>query len=412
MQSGALLFVSLLATGCSAATPTPALDGSYDVTVTAKIPNRNLGDAPPSNGIHARLDVRQGGGGYECVVTPDFGEPGVGTCVLASGAFHITLGGVHVAAKASIEDDQWRSMTLPVSGGAFAGTASLDVREFSWSADSQTYVDFEATGTVVVDVRPPTVQLAGRPTADGKYLPWDSIGVVVEEPVDPTSFASAAKAKIGTTTVVLAPASASWAGSTTFVGSMPVTAAGAGLITIGALTDRNGTSGFATTFPFEVLDIGTPAAVFDFDGNDSSQVGTWANPVVDSGSACETGGCIRLGPTGNAGCRAPPNPGIAGRLTSGATMLTLRARGATDTVYPPGSLGYPSGGLEVDVVDTAGVKKTQSVNLAKLVAGWMTISIPIADAVAFAVHEAISPECGPYPIPSTTTVWVDAIHAQ
>jgi hypothetical protein len=392
-----VLVLFLAACGATSQSPTASLpsDGSYDLVVSA-------GKNDPSDGVHARLDVDGG----RAVVTPAFGASVETTATRVGDRLVVDLAGSNVVISKYEDWDTWTRLELELGPSGFGGKAVVTGMAHRISADSISQFALTATGVIAPDATPPSVRLDDTASADGAYLPWDTLSVTASEPIEKTRFATNVAAKVGGASLAFEPKATTSVGATTFLASFDPESAGAGTVTVGALADRSGNVGASQSFPFSVVALPSPMPTLDLDA-DLSAVATWGSVSHASGADCESGGCAKIAFKTPQCTPLERAAGLAARVATGAKELRFRARYVSDLKL--GGLSSPTFGLYVESGRGPSFARTD-VPLATLDAAWKTVIVPLAsDAVGFTLRAGVSYACGPYPIPSGVTVWVDAI---
>jgi hypothetical protein len=444
------------AVGCGGGSPNPLdpqavdLSGSYVVTTGAVTqtrtgnggPNPPSGITSPSTSKRFRLDLRRTNGGYEAVLTPEWGVPTPMTVSGAKGQLILTgeanLSGSGGSANVS---DRWQTITIPVTSDGLANGISFVGDEMVFEGDVGWNYDVSTTANVAADTIPPELRVVGRGTADGKYLPWDKLAVQASEPIEGVSFQGAVSATVGTKSAVFAPdapaAGAEWAGSVGVTGQWDAFDVPGGTGTWGFLPvkDRAGNSRTATDLKaqiFEVVELGTPQIAIDFDGKSNYGPAVWGKASVVQGADCEGGGgCASLGVFMQSFCSSSTG-GLAARLSvAGGKTLAFRYRVHLEPTYggsgsgfenaTPATLEMARPGAPLATTPLPMPKLTQSGTTQKPIfdSGWVDGAVPLpsgGDTVAFALRsKSLWPYgCGggPAPAPVDVTVWVDAIRVQ
>ena len=431
--------------------PVP-VEGSFDLTFGAVTPTEQPNGPPipnpsvtsPSAGAKARLDVAAVPGGYAAVMTPVWGAPAAMTVVASSSELRLT-GEANVSSTGNSQgvSDRWTTIVLPRrADGSLTGQASLVGDENVFEGDVGWMYKVAATATFKVDVTVPDFKLASRGSAGGKYLPWDHVRAMASEPVEASKFLGATSAMVGTGSASFRDATADfynaagalWAGSTYLDGTFGVWTFGAtdGALTIGpGVPDLAGNARVPDASPqsekLAMLDVGTPSTGFAFDGKDDTTPGTWGLAAAVTGSACDSGGCMALGPVQTNQC-SQGETGLAGRLKPGGTLLHLRFRVRAASLYQGGPVMNMGSLLRVEPVRPGGELKTTDVPTPELIplkdgdpldygSGWIdaTAALPPGTGeLGFALRVVDSPYgCGgPMPAPMKVEVWVDTLRVE
>ena len=407
-----LVPVVAVCVGCSSSSSGPPPDpvavvGSYELTLSA--PHAS------SDGLHARLDLEREAGALSAVITFD-GHPLEVVPVTASGSTlkltPVSVLTVRVGAGRPV--DHWSAITISLDAAGIPRTSTWVGVSDGLSGDSPTRVELQGTAAIVPDVTAPKLTLGLGVTRE-KLLPWEPVTLVASEPVRVSDVAALASVSIGASTFALAPPPdpPSHAGeNTSFRTPSGFLPSGPGSVTTGAIADRTKNASKPATLPFEVLDVGPAATTFDFDAVESSQLGTWGAVSHAAGSDCHTGDCIQLGRWASLACGDSAGPGLARRVSGSVGSLSFSVRAKLDTTYAPTfALGLPASALAVDVVTDAGVS-TVYVQRTAVTDTWSTVTIPAVGARAFAIRGAVDASCGPYPVASWWTVWIDDVVAK
>jgi hypothetical protein len=413
--------------------------GSYDLTFQGVTPTDKglYGPTPPASpGTHARLDIRKGGSGYDAVVTSTWGSPASMQVGLDGGKVSLT-GSLLV--RGSSTTDTWSQLVfqLDSSGylsGSFSGTGGTEADQ----GDVVWTVAFTGNGALGPDTTPPSVKAsplsAGPPAA---LLPWDVLAFSASEPIDVGAWqGKTALAGSRPMPIVYAPGTTTtWVGDTSLLGYLSSWDGASGQATLsvqGGLADPSGNASAAFSTSVSFLDVGQKVAAFHFDGTDTTSPGQWGKTaVVPSGGACDSAGCMEIGPTNPSNPCTPDRHGIAGRLdTTGKTKLVVHfrvrenpgmysgpnvpsglpvltvsvaARGAvspaTETTFGPGTMSEVSGPF-----------KWQS--------DWQSSTVPLPagpnNEVGFTVTPFAGYGCGggPAPISNPVDLLIDGITLQ
>jgi hypothetical protein len=312
----------------------------------------------------ARLDIRKIGTGYEAIVTRLYGEP-TAVVVSVTGTSVLLTGNVVVLTASGCAGGEraWTSVDIPRTADGRLGSPPVFGVTDTFPRSSEfigpccgvidDVITTTPTPPLTPDRTPPWASAAViSPVLPGGPVPWDPISVSVSEGVPASQLSTTASLVLAGTTapldvtwkIVPSPVDASWNAFVKEEGHVTdwdeVAGKSLQFITSPGLTDPSGNTSVGYTFaPFAFLNIGKPAAAFDFDG--PVTLATWGSTrLVTGGTAdaavCESGGCAILDPLA---------PGIAGRLaTSGSASevhVRYRVLFAFDAAYPSPYQGWP-----------------------------------------------------------------------
>jgi hypothetical protein len=329
------------------------ITGSYTLTFTSvdqsKSPFGNL--TSPSPTTPARLDIRKNGEAYDAAFFARFSpvRPDPLTVTL-SGESVLLEGIAHVqgTSDGATVSDGWSALTLARSpDGSLAGTLSATGIETVLFGDSLGSTGISGTGTLSADTLPPELE-ADFSSAHGPtdaLLPWDPLTVSLSEAIAPDLLLPhLSVALFGPETPLPLPVTwsfkptadepAAWAGAVAasgFLESWDLPASGSVALQISAgAADPSGNTAPALVAETKVLPVGQPTKAFPFDSDVVTEAHFGMSALLGgfagSDAHCEKGGCVRLGPFEQGGCKAGGN-GIAGRLAAKpGDTLSIRYR--------------------------------------------------------------------------------------
>lgn len=394
------------------------LAGSYELTfgsVAASEDGRprpygGNGTVGVSQGKRARLDIADDGkGGLKAALTAEWGQTGAFDVAVSEGK--ATLSGsayVHGASPGGSTSDDWVTIQLTLGAdGAPTGAVTLAGNEQVSSGDVGWGYAITGTAQLAKDtIAPEAKGVSVSMIAPSALLPWEPVLLEASEPLDVKAWTSSISAS---SQMTWSADTETWSGATLLHGIRPTWEGGTTVrVNVGANKDRVGNASSATSFDAPFLDLGAPRAAFDFS---QATVASWGKVAPATGSVCESGTCMDVGPAKLGWCDAE-RTGFAGRLaTTGKKTMVVRYRVELTPSNMWGGTqptGQPLLAVELATPGHAGQQKTiDPVPMTKGAddvwkSDWSTarLELPGAEQVGFALRTAGhygGCNFGPYP---------------